>query len=50
MHWIEDLFGISPDGGNGLYEAFIVVVPLAVAAAWAVARRRQPGRRVRQIR
>jgi hypothetical protein len=26
MDWIEQLFGISPDGGDGTTEAMIVVV------------------------
>jgi hypothetical protein len=36
MDFIERLFGISPDGGDGSIEAMILglVVLLAVAAAW----------------
>ena len=57
MDWIERLFGISPDGGNGYFEWVIVlfVVFLAVAPFWrrfrrrlrvpkVVSRRRRPGR------
>jgi hypothetical protein len=33
MDWIEQLFGISPDGGDGTTEAMIV---LAVATAIAI--------------
>jgi uncharacterized membrane protein YedE/YeeE len=31
MDWIEVVFGVEPDGGNGLFE-FVPVVVLAVAA------------------
>jgi MYXO-CTERM domain-containing protein len=36
MDFIERLFGISPDGGDGSTEAMILggLVLLAVAAAW----------------
>jgi hypothetical protein len=36
MDFIERLFGISPDGGDGSIEVLIIgiVVLLAVAAAW----------------
>lgn len=30
MNWIEQLFGISPDGGNGTFEANLVFVAIAV--------------------
>jgi hypothetical protein len=26
MQWIEDLLGVSPDGGNGLFESLVVVL------------------------
>jgi hypothetical protein len=35
MDWIERLFGVSPDGGNGSTEvlvAFVVVMGVVVAA------------------
>jgi large-conductance mechanosensitive channel len=41
VDWIERLFGISPDGGNGYFEWVIVafVVFLVVAAVWRRLRR-----------
>ena len=32
MDWIEKLFGISPDGGDGTTEAMFLIAALAVAA------------------
>jgi hypothetical protein len=32
MDWIERLFGISPDGGDGTTEMLYVVATIAVAA------------------
>jgi hypothetical protein len=37
MQWIEDVFGVEPDGGNGLLE-FVPIVVLAVAAVMLTAR------------
>jgi hypothetical protein len=31
MQWIEDLLGVSPDGGNGLFESLIVVLVVCAA-------------------
>jgi hypothetical protein len=31
VDFIERLFGVSPDGGNGVLEAVYLLVPLAVA-------------------
>ena len=28
MHFIEQLFGIVPDGGNGLLEVVLIALPL----------------------
>ncbi len=41
--WIEQRFGFSPDGGNGLLEFLWVAAPLALAAVLALSllRRRQ---------
>jgi len=39
MNWLETVFGISPDGGNGVTE-LIVAVGVALAFAMAVLRRR----------
>jgi hypothetical protein len=50
MDWIERLFGVSPDGGNGMLEAvYVGIVVLGVAAVvlrhrirrWARVRRRR---------
>jgi hypothetical protein len=41
MDWIEQLFGFSPDGGDGTTEAMIVLaacVVLAVVIYWRVPR------------
>jgi len=43
VDWIEQLFGISPDGGNGSFEALLaslVGVAIIVVAAAVIARRR----------
>jgi hypothetical protein len=32
MDWIEKVFGISPDGGNGATEALFVAAGIAIAA------------------
>jgi LPXTG-motif cell wall-anchored protein len=43
MEWFEELTGISPDGGNGTFEAMLaaVVGVLIIAAAWYVLSRRR---------
>jgi len=34
LDWIERLFGVSPDGGNGMLElAILVVVALVIVSA-----------------
>ena len=39
MDFIERLFGISPDGGNGLWEAALLLIPVvAIAIYYARAR------------
>jgi hypothetical protein len=40
MHLIEQLFGISPDGGTGLTELVILLGP---AVVWLIVRRRRRG-------
>jgi hypothetical protein len=32
MDWIERIFGISPDGGDGTTEALVVVAAIAIVA------------------
>ena len=43
MEWFEELTGISPDGGNGTFEAMLaaVVGVIIIAAAWYVLARRR---------
>jgi hypothetical protein len=36
MRWIEDLFGISPDGGSGLTELLIALALVLVIAAGCI--------------
>jgi len=40
MDFIEKIFGISPDGGNGMFEFVLFAVPLLIlvslAARWKV--------------
>jgi hypothetical protein len=38
MDFIERLFGVSPDGGSGLFEFLLFAVPLA-GIAWLMLRR-----------
>jgi hypothetical protein len=33
MDFIERLFGVAPDGGNGGYELLLLVLPLVIAYA-----------------
>ncbi len=43
MEWFEELTGISPDGGNGTFEALLaaaVGVAIIVVAAYLISRRR----------
>ena len=43
MEWFEELTGISPDGGNGTFEAMLaalVGVAIIVVAAYVMSRRR----------
>jgi hypothetical protein len=38
MDWIEKIFGISPDGGDGTLEALFVIVTVVALAMVAVPR------------
>ena len=43
MEWFEELTGISPDGGNGTFEAMLAAligVAIVVIAAYVISRRR----------
>ena len=44
MDFIERLFGVSPDGGSGLFEFLLFAVPLA-GVAWLYLRRKAARRR-----
>lgn len=33
MDFIEQIFGVSPDGGSGLLEALLLLIPLVAIAA-----------------
>jgi len=49
MDFIEQIFGISPDNGDGSFEMILVVAVLAVAAAiYAWRRRRVQSRPVKR--
>ncbi len=48
MDWIEQLLGVSPDGGNGATERMCLVV-LAVVVAALAWRRGLPALRARKI-
>ena len=40
MDFIEQIFGISPDGGSGSFEVMLIALPIvAVALYWLVRRR-----------
>ena len=31
MHYIEQLFGLAPDGGNGVLEVFLLILLFIIA-------------------
>ena len=39
--WIEEIFGVEPDGGNGMAEWGIVLACFAIAAGLALTARRE---------
>ena len=39
MNWLETVFGISPDGGNGMAELLVALLVALVLATGVVARR-----------
>jgi hypothetical protein len=43
MEWFEELTGLSPDNGNGTFEAMLaaVVGVVIIAAAWYILSRRR---------
>jgi hypothetical protein len=51
MDFIEQIFGVSPDNGDGSFEILVVVAVLAVAAAlYAWRRHRTQSRPVKRDR
>lgn len=38
MDFIERLFGVSPDGGSGSFEAMLIIVPIALLLLWSALR------------
>lgn len=50
MDFVEHLFHVSPDGGNGLYEAAIVCATVLTASALRIWRKRMPRGRLRRTR
>jgi hypothetical protein len=45
MDFVERIFGISPDGGNGTFELMLFAVPVAMAALVFIVRRQLKRRR-----
>ena len=44
MDFIEKIFGISPDGGDGSFELLLFLIPLTLIVLVAVVRRRRTQR------
>jgi hypothetical protein len=44
MDFIERIFGISPDGGSGSFEAMLLFLPVAAIAAFIWYRRNKQTR------
>ncbi|MEP7173405.1 MAG: hypothetical protein ABI705_07950 [Aestuariivirga sp.] len=44
MDFIEQLFGISPDGGSGALEFALFAIPVAALVVWAILRKRRETR------
>jgi hypothetical protein len=38
MHFIEQLFGSAPDGGNGAFESLLLIFPFLIAL-WKMKRK-----------
>ena len=47
MDWIEELIGISPDGGNGLTELVLIAALVCLIAGMVLRRRATAARRRR---
>jgi hypothetical protein len=48
MDFIEKLFGVSPDGGDGVFEFLLFLIPLAIVFALRFALRSGTGRASRR--
>jgi MYXO-CTERM domain-containing protein len=46
MHFIEGLFGVSPDGGSGTLECYLALLPLVLLAFAVLLRRDWDQRRI----
>jgi len=40
MEFIEQLFGVSPDGGNGALELLLLLTPIVAAGVFCLLRKR----------
>ena len=45
MDFIERLFGLAPDGGNGMFELLLFAIPIAGIAVLAAWRRKRNAKR-----
>ena len=45
MDFIERIFGVAPDGGNGMLEFLLLAIPVAGSLLLITLRRHQTGRR-----
>ncbi|MEJ2375715.1 MAG: hypothetical protein P8Y71_09950 [Pseudolabrys sp.] len=36
MDFVENIFGITPDGGNGMFELMLLAIPLMILASLVV--------------
>ena len=44
MDFIEQIFGISPDGGSGQFEVMLFAAPILILMSLAMRRRMRQGR------
>lgn len=42
MNFVEQLFGTAPDGGNGIFEAVLFLIPITVGLALRLIRKKSP--------
>jgi hypothetical protein len=45
MDFIEQIFGFAPDGGNGVFELLLFIVPIAGIITLALRRRKRAAER-----